>query len=82
MHRINTLIHVYTRMRSGPHTMSMHLRRSRPSLCAHMSINNIPDHDGHVHTSVHHENRSFIQRLALMCSAITMELLSFRIIAT
>ena len=31
-----------------------------------MSINDIPDRDGHVHTYVHHENRSFIQSLALM----------------
>ena len=35
-----------------------------------ISINNIPDHDGHVHTYVHHENRSLIQSLALMRSAI------------
>ena len=39
-------------------------------LCVCVSINNIPDHDGHVHTYVHHENRSLIQSLALMHSAI------------
>ena len=36
-------------------------------LCARMSINNIPDCDGHVH----HENRSLIQSLVLMRSAIS-----------
>ena len=35
-----------------------------------ISINDIPDCDGHVHTYVHHENRSLIQSLALMRSAI------------
>ena len=30
---------------------------------------NIPEHDWHVRTYVHHENRSLIQSLALMCSA-------------
>ena len=35
-----------------------------------ISINDIPDRDGHVHTYVHHENRSLIQSLALMRSAI------------
>lgn len=29
---------------------------------------NIPGHDWHVHTYVHHENRSLIQSLTLMCS--------------
>ena len=43
-------------------------------LCACMSINDNPDCDGqvHVHTYIRtsHENRSLIQSLALMCSAI------------
>ena len=38
-------------------------------LCVRMSINDIPDHDGHVHTYVHHENRSLLQSLALMRSS-------------
>ena len=40
----------------------------------HMSINDIPDCDGHihmyVHTYIHHENRSLIQSLALMRLAL------------
>ena len=44
---------------------------TRPAqLCACMSINDIPDRDGQVRTYVHHENRSLIQSLTLMHSAI------------
>ena len=40
--------------------------RAKPAqLYTHMSINNIPDCDEHVH----HENRSLIQSLTLMRSA-------------
>ena len=53
-------------MCSGPRAKSMHLRRS----FARMSINDIPDRDGHVRTYVHHENRSLIQSPVLMHSAI------------
>ena len=49
-------------MRSGPGAKSVHARMS------------IIDRDGHVHTYVrtyvHHENRSLIQSLTLMRSAI------------
>ena len=53
-------------MSSGPHAKSM---MQLAQLCAHMSINNIPDH-GHVHTYVHRANRSPIQSLVLMHLAI------------
>ena len=48
----------------------VHAHKRIAQLCTHMSINDIPDRDGQVHTYVHHENRSLIQSLALMCSAI------------
>ena len=66
---------------SGDYTRNMHAQWAshqfhaspmRPAqLCACMSINDIPDRDGHVHTYIHHENRSLIQSLALMHLAIT-----------
>ena len=43
-------------------------------MCVRISINDIPDRDGHVHTYVHRENRSLIQSLALMRSAIIYSL--------
>ena len=49
-----------------------------PSLCISdaagpgVRTHNIPDRDGHIHTYIHHENRSLIHSLALMCSAIIL----------
>ena len=57
---------------SGPRAniiMRMHINIAQ--LCARMLINDIPDCDRHVRTYVHHENRSLIQSLALMRSAMT-----------
>ena len=54
------------RIRSGPCAntiMRMPINVS-PS-CAHTSINDIPDCDGHIHTYIYHENRSLSQSLAL-----------------
>ena len=47
-----------------------HAHKRIVQMCACISINDIPDCDGHVHTYVHHENRSLIQSLTLMRSAI------------
>ena len=43
-----------------------HVHKRIAQMCAHISINDIPDRDRHVR----HENRSLIQNLALMRSAI------------
>ena len=47
----------------------MCMRYASPGQPAHV-INDIPDRDGLVHMYVHHENRSLIQSLMLMCWAI------------
>ena len=72
------------------YTRNMHLQRALrqyyythahkriAQLCVRMSINDIPDRDGHVHMYVHHENRSLIHSLALMRSAIKIILTTFR----
>ena len=61
----HTLYIVYTRNTHAQWT-------SGPAqLCVCMSINNIPDRDEHVHVRKYHENRSLIQSLRLMHSAIT-----------
>ena len=57
-----------------------HAHKCIAQLCARMSINDIPDHDGHVHTYVHHEIRSLIQRLTLMRLAIKKEFSTGKIV--
>ena len=47
-----------------------HVHKRIAQMCARISINDILDRDRHVHTHVRHENRSLIQNLALMRSAI------------
>ena len=57
-------------MCSGPHAKSVCISDTvGPAVSAHV-INNIPDHDGHVHVYIHRENRSLIQSLTLMHWAI------------
>ena len=51
-----------------------HAHKRIAQLCTHMSINDIPDRDGCIHTYVHHENRSLIQSFVLMRSALINEL--------
>ena len=44
---------------------------------SHQPQIDVPKHDRHVHTHVHCENRSLIQSLTLMCSAIKLLTLSW-----
>ena len=77
LHKFDKEYNYYTRnthsQRASRQYYYTHTHKCITQLCARMSINNIPDRDGHVHTYVHHENRSLIHSLALMHSAVMRE---------